>query len=148
MGPGGVSKCNIRFHFFSLYSARNSLKCILIVPCSPCWNSWLYGTSFDHVTCMSCLGYWRNTISTKIGLKVIDNCYLLMGSVRYRAGQGGAGFHFVTLPLLQPRVNSLPFLLFFPYNTFHMYISIDNILYFSTWYVFPALPVHGGHYYS
>jgi len=39
-------------------------------------------------------------------------------------------------------------LLFFPYNMFHMYISIDNIVYFSTWYVFPVSPVHGGHYYS
>jgi len=39
-------------------------------------------------------------------------------------------------------------LLFFPYNTFHMYISTDNIVYFSTWYVFPVSPVHDGHYYS
>jgi len=30
------------------------------------------------------------------------------------------------------------FLLFFPYNTFHMFISTDNIVYFSTWYEFPA----------
>jgi len=38
--------------------------------------------------------------------------------------------------------------LFFPYNTFHMYTSINNIVYFTTWYEFPASPVHGGHYYS
>jgi len=31
---------------------------------------------------------------------------------------------------------------------FHKYILLDNIIYFSTWYVFPVLPVHGGHYYS
>ena len=36
----------------------------------------------------------------------------------------------------------------FPYNMFHMYISTDNIVYFSTWYAFPVSPVHGGHYYS
>jgi len=39
-------------------------------------------------------------------------------------------------------------MLFFPYNMFHKYISIDNIVYFSTWYEFPDSPVPCGYYCS
>jgi len=52
-------------------------------------------------------------------------------------------------PMLAHQLNELDkYRLFFPYNTFHKYISIDNIVYVSTWYAFPVSPVHGGHYYS
>ena len=40
----------------------------------------------------------------------------IQSTVVFVAGRGGAGFHFVTWPLLRPGVNSLPFLPT-PYNT-------------------------------
>jgi len=41
---------------------------------------------------------------------------MVNASIVFVTGRGGAGFHFVTLPLLRPRVNSLPFLPA-PYDT-------------------------------
>ena len=56
----------------------------------------------------------------RLGVKIGNNVFTRLDRVSPRivfvTGRGRAGFHFVTLPLLRPGVNSLPFLPA-PYDT-------------------------------
>jgi len=58
-----------------------------------------------NITGLNGMGCWRS-----------QNLMADYSTIVFVTGQGGAGFHFVTPPLLRPGVNSLPFLLA-PYDT-------------------------------
>ena len=57
-------------------------------------------------------------------------------------GQGGVGFHFVTWPLLQPRVNSLPFLPALPDQGPWPGYGAGQVFYFSSQFPRRPLPSH------
>ena len=129
----------------------------LCQPTLPKWHGRKMGTSHweaQWASCRSSPSLDRESItmrSSRSGPLLVRNHSRMslswFSNISWRRGRGSSASGCI---LAAPsRVGPMRYrVLFFPYNMFHMYISTDNIVYFSTWYAFPVSPVHGEHYYS